>query len=436
MILTMLELAAFGQAFTAQELHALTFIREADLGIERVYLDQYSFYYELPPGLVTPMFEQRGALLWRYDGQNVYSDEPDDGNRTMTWTEPDYILTGLSYDPDAYLGVGYATRTDLYGRRWVLDSVDHAAAEASVEAYNAEVEAQFGVAEPGAESNPGIEYNPDGGTVHIGTLQSWTTIWCAGEEHFIDHSSDDFSKSNTIPLNDRQRKIVFIIIDDVGICTGTMVDSNTVLTAAHCLTTDSGTQFAESKFTVCSMENLDENTTGSHEAACFSIVDVDPAPNWNGGDNSTVVDDYGLLHLDGVPGNGWFALSEASDSYINNFPDFLRGYPPRERDCDYNEVSGAAVTDTPYPYGHHLYGADGDIQGTPSGWVKYDTSSAEGSSGGPHFYCPNGSGCDDGHYITGVHSGDEVGCSNEPCATGYTFGAKARDIREWVINNM
>lgn len=50
-------LSAFGQDYTTQELHALTFIREADLGVERVYLDQHNFYYTLPPNLETPDYQ-------------------------------------------------------------------------------------------------------------------------------------------------------------------------------------------------------------------------------------------------------------------------------------------------------------------------------------------------------------------------------------------
>lgn len=435
--------SASAQEYTDEELVALEMIREADWGVTRVYLDAHQFYFELPADLVTPEHEWRGALLWRYDGQEVYTDpsiEPD--STVSTFTEPDHVLTGLDYDADAYFGVGTAERTDRYGRRWVLDYVDVEEARRIHEENDAANAELNGGPELGVEPNPGIEYNPEAGTVHQILPTSWDTVNCSGADKFFDHNGNgSFTEATATPMNDRQRKIVFIVSPET--CSGTMVDSDTVLTAAHCITNSSGTNWSTSSFTVCTMENLDENTTGGHEAACFGVTDVDQGPNWVDDDPLEMEHDYGLLHLDGVPGNGWMELSSASDGTITGPTDFHRAYPGHKRNCTSNAVTNDSLTTVDTENGRLLFSADGEIQGTPSGWIKWDTSTAKGASGGPHFYCPNAGGCSNGHFLTGVQSGIDLSCpwdgdsyTNPPCASGHSGGPKARDIETWVDNNM
>lgn len=58
--------------------------------MERVYVDQYQYSYALPEGLETADVEWRGALLWRYDGQFLFTDEPEapgERNRARTFVE-------------------------------------------------------------------------------------------------------------------------------------------------------------------------------------------------------------------------------------------------------------------------------------------------------------------------------------------------------------
>jgi hypothetical protein len=434
--------SSLAQDFTPGELDALTLIREADLGVTRVYVDQHSFSYELPADLVTPDFEWRGALLWRYDGQQTYSDAPVEGSGLVEYTEKDYVLTGVEFDADAYFGVGRAKRFDRYGRRWVLDYVDADEARRVHEENDAANALINGGPEPGVEANPGIEYNPDAGAVHYGLPVSWDTVNCSGADAFFDHVGNGaMTEATATPMNDRQRKMVFIIINAVGFGSGVMVDSDTVLTAGH-VVTDSNGQLLQSAFTVCSMENLDENTTGGHEAACFGVVDVDPGPNWTA-DGDALEDDFALLHLDGAPGNGWMELSSATDATITGPTDFRRAYPGFKRNCAVNTVTNVGLTtDDAFP-GRLLFSADGEVQATPTGWVKWDTSSAPGASGSPHFYCPTNDDCSMGHFITGVGTNTNLSCTwdgdsyvNPPCSSGYTAGPKARDIETWVDNNL
>ena len=422
---------AWAQDFTPEDLAGMAAMREASLGLQRMYVDETHYYFHLPDHVVTEEWEWRGALLWRFDGMELFSDVPDT-LVPQTFIEQDYVLTGLEYDPDGYLGVGTAERSDRYGRRWVLEAVDVDAARAIVEA-DEKAAAAWNGEEAGVEPNPGVELNPDGGTEHTVLPTSWDVVTCSGTNRFYDHSGNgDMTQANPVPMNERQRKIVLIWGSES--CTGTMIDANTLLTAAHCVTNSSGVDYPASTFTVCTMENLDENISGLAAADCFGVTDVDTAPSWVDDTPFVTEYDYALLHLDGTPGNGWFELSSASDATINGPTDFLRGYPIVERDCDTNTVTNEALTTVNTWNGRQMYAADGEVQSTPVGYVKWDTSVALGVSGGPHFYCPTGD-CANGHYQTGVQSVVWISCANPPCSSGYIAGPKARDIESWVDLN-
>ena len=131
-------------------------------------------------------------------------------------------------------------------------------------------------------------------------------------------------------------------------------------------------------------------------------------------------------------------MSTASDSFIDDWTDCRRGYPGWTPDCADNVTNDNSKTIVDSVPGVYMHKTDGEIQSTPAGYVKYDTSSAKGMSGGPHYYCPydtdhDGDYCEDGHWITGVTHGYYIywffGYH------GYVSGVKARDIRDWVIAN-
>ena len=282
-------------------------------------------------------------------------------------------------------------------------------------------------------------YRDDGGEQVELIDTSWARCFCADadDQGYViwNHSSDSLSKALD-PLIDRNRKIIWRAS---GSGSATMVDSRWALTAAH-LVTNSSTGFPIDVTNVkwCTMENLQENTTGGYEAECFDTDLITPNPTY--GVNPGPVTDYAVVKLSAAPGVGWFAISQADDSTISSHSDYTAGYPRRTLGCGTN--TGAPTVDTDYG-GSHLYVAVGDIQSTPSGQVKYDTSTALGMSGGIHYYCPDGP-CPDGHYLTGVQTNVQAttcagligtNCQGNSCAGGYSTGPKGSAIRSWVINN-
>lgn len=194
------------------------------------------------------------------------------------------------------------------------------------------------------------------------------------------------------------------------------------------------------------MENLDANTVSGHEADCYAVENVVKNPSWNGvNSNDGPEEDYCLLHLNASTGNAWMALTAASDGAITGPVDHIRGYPRKQRDCDPNDVTNDALTTEDSEDGRYLFWADGEVQSTPTGWVKWDTSNALSMSGAAHYYCPSDDDCDVSHYITGVNTNHHLSCpwdaqaeryENPPCTAGYSSGPKARDIRSWVVNHI
>jgi hypothetical protein len=108
--------------------------------------------------------------------------------------------------------------------------------------------------------------------------------------------------------------------------------------------------------------------------------------------------------------------------------------------CSNNQITNNALTTDDSHNGRVMMGADGDVSDVFLDHIRWDTSSASGMSGGPHFHCPSGD-CAVGHWITGVTTHAYVsGCTPwtnpELCSSGYSTGPRASTIRDWVIANM
>jgi hypothetical protein len=426
--------AALAQTVSDEEIR----VRQADLKIEKFYVDQNHYYYVLPEDLETPEFLREGSLLWRYDGQQEFSDSELDlpVRQQITMREPDYVLTGIEFDPEAYLGVGLMGRLDQYGRRWVLDSVDLETLRHLIEAYDEKVRAMYGKEEEGIDAGVGIEYNDAAGEEYSGIPTGWDKIDCPPSDFHFEHNGNGYLTKAPAPLNDRSKLVVG------NGASGTLVGDDRVLTAAHTWTYANGSP--RDLLTIppyCTLENLVENLA-SGPPWCYGVEHFYPSPNWKGYPESptdtvysTVDEDYAVVDILGAPGAvlGTMPLSQASDSTISSAVDRHRGVPDFTRACSLNTISDDALTYDDYHNGFHLFQADGTVQSTPTGYVKYDTSTATGCSGGPHYYCPTGACVT--VFITGVQGIASI-CDNPPCTSGYVAGPKARDIRDFVISRL
>lgn len=414
---------------------------ERELGVTRDYQTEFDYVLVPPASLKTPKFETSGALTWRYDGQATFNDQA----RPLQ-SAGDHELDAKVPGEGAleeYFGVGVAERVDNYGRLWILDSVDKAQVEREKAAYDREVEAMFGRPEVAAEQEaPVLDYHypEDAGEVVEMQNTSWGRCYCGGYKIW-DHSGDALSKVSD-PMNDRNKKVLWAASAGGS---ATLVRSDWALTAAHVVSDAAGNALNPNSLQWCSMENLDENTGGGDAAVCNVATSIQRAPGWPGPNNSIdPADDYAVVGLSGNYGNGWFAISQASDNVISSHTDRVRGTLTSKWGCNNNLVTSNALTTNDTLNGAHLYGASGSIQSTPGTRVKWDTSTADGISGGPHFYCPNG-GCVNGHYLTGVQAVVAVNtcsglinfntCAGNSCLGGYATGPKGSSIRTWVLNN-
>jgi hypothetical protein len=353
---------------------------------------------------------------------------------TVQFVEPDYVLTGPEFDPDAYFGVGTAVRVDRYGRRWVLDYVDAAMVSDEV----GDLDAALGAVDPAAASATadtglaGIEFNDDAGVVHELELTSWDVVECPPDTfpYFSDHVQNG-GMTHPVPMAYPNSPVVRLITPGASACTGTVVWGAVggvgVLTAAHCVTTSDGSPQDPLDFTVCTLENLDINTSPPFVADCYAVMEINPAPNWDG--DGDIVDDWAILALDQDPDVYNMLINGAYlDGDVDNYVDHHRGYPVKHRTCVDNVVTADADTANDAFDGRDMYMSSGDVQGTPVGWMKWDTSTCNGCSGGPHFFCPAGNCTTASTYISGVQAAQSL-CANPPCLSGYVSGPKARDFR-------
>ncbi|MCK6505241.1 S1 family peptidase [Myxococcota bacterium] len=418
-------------------------IREADLGIERVYVDEGHFYYALPADLDTPAEVTEGALTWAYDGQELFAEEREEPLASETIV-PDLVLTGMDPDPEVYFGVGSAERLDVYGRRWVLVHVDYDKAQELREEDDREVEALFG-AEEGERAVAAWETPPDAGvarTLEPMTYSSWRCWY--GSDYLTARLDLDGAELDPVdaPLDGTGRKVLHLA---TGSCTGTMVDDEWMLTAAHCVNEPARYQVW------CTHENLDENTSGSGAAQCSTWVERAADPDWDWDLGEPDHADYAVVRLITPPtAVGWMPITALADSGYEGLDDHIRGYPRTNYDCTSTQISDDSLTtvDTfsrlpPYGwvdlYGKHQHHAVGAVDELSSNMAYFTTSAGRGTSGGPHYYCV-GTHCTS-QYLTAVHAYGirEEWCtgfsSPYSCLVGGSAGPKGAANRDWVILN-
>jgi len=311
-----------------------------------------------------------------------------------------------------------------------MHSVDAAGVDEQMRRYDQIAYEQFGRNEATDLKRPTQVMDAQASSPDVGENFVYPVGWTTNSCGYFQNSIDPLAGSST-PLNERGRKVVTVWTES-GRGSGTMIDDRHILTAAHVVTLSDGTHedLVGTGVDVCTYGNRSANASSGrqHEVNCYSVGWIHTRSSWKGFGKSTdyINWDYAIITLNSVlvsPFNfGWMALSQASGSTLVQHSDFHRGYPGSESDCTANSFTGVASGFV----GLKASDSDGEPDTVMSATINYTTSTATGMSGGPHYYCPNGS-CDDGHWITGVQSGAWVFAG-----LGASNGPRASTFRDWV----
>lgn len=406
--------AAQDTPIALEDLRARALGREQALGLQRVQMGASSYLYRLPRGLETPETKESKGLIWAYDGQEVFTEAYDPATPRMVKLEPEERQTVV----ESILGT---VEVDQYGRRWQVIGVEDGALTEAIAAYDSLVERSMGL-EPGAPGHDPLLPESDEDPEDLGWVRwvplTWYMTNCDSDSdaEIARWGSDGRSESST-PMSVRQRKVV-IVTTPRGRGTGVMVDSNTVLTAAHVVSNSSGSKYSAS--------NIDVMTWGNYQSGALALgaTSVTLPSSYSGdGDFS---DDYALIDLSSSAGVGWMAISQASNSTIKSATAYSTGHPGYGPGC-------ASTSESPINSGYTAatqYWGTGNLFGTTSKRIKTRLDAGPGQSGSPIYYYP--SGCCGSHYVTGVLSGFvDVWVGND-----YVGGPKGRSFRSWAIANM
>lgn len=419
-ILALLAIGGLAQAAPQEQVgvtqlrnqHQRAIERERAEGIERIQLGSGRYQLRLPDGLQTEEVREENGVYWIYEGQEVFTDLPEERIDGMVYVEPEQEQTEV----DQLLG---SVSVDRYGRRWSLQGVDEAAMQDAIRAYDELVAGEFGLEAPELEpASPEPAQLDPGGWAHVTNL-SWSQVDCDGDggaDTFL-YGGDNRSLSSNL-MSVRQRKVVLISTPG-GRGSGVMVDDEWLLTAAHVITTSGGSFYNPSTYDIVTYGNY-QTPAETFTADCAVM------PGGYSGDGD-INDDYAVVRLTSRPGVGWMAISSASNSTIKSADAYNVGYPGS------NKGTGCSSTSATSIHGGHITGeqfwSKGNLFGTTSRKIKTRVDIAKGHSGGPFYYYP--SGCCGSHYITGVNSA----FVNPAIGSSYTGGPKGSAIRTWVITN-
>ncbi len=318
-----------------------------------------------------------GVITWTWAGteSDLLDGEPADG---WVWVDDTQQSTPATVED--------SLRVDADGDVYRVLSVDWDALDAKFAASAADATERWG-----EEPDLGESFDAPANEPYVGwaydTPLTWAANDCGAQDEWV-WNSESRTWVNS-PMDNREEKAVLILLNGGTWCSGVMVDSDSVLTAAHCLWNSSGNAINVANLGVCSHENL-------QSGADCSTVEAKIIPSGYSHSSDPIGFDFALLDLDetDIADGEFMALSSSSDGTIAAADQDTTGYPGfLPSSCSggsgtSNEISNNAMTVDDDYNGAKGFRQTGDITWTGSDWFGTTLDAVGGQSGSPNLLLP------------------------------------------------